>query len=49
MFVCRAVLCRGSEAVELSKDHKPMSQEEKHRIERAGGFINAVGGRRAVY
>ena len=42
VFHERAVLCRGGIALEMSKDHKPMSEDEKYRIERAGGFINAV-------
>lgn len=35
----RAVLCRDGTAVNLSEDHKPMNQEEKQRIEKAGGFV----------
>lgn len=35
----RAVLCRDGVAVNLSEDHKPMNEEEKTRIEKAGGFV----------
>merc|ERR1740138_1317176 len=39
----RAVLCRGGEAVALSEDQKPDVASERERIERAGGFVAAVG------
>jgi serine/threonine protein phosphatase PrpC len=35
----RAVLCRKGTAVGLSEDHKPCNDEEKARIEKAGGFV----------
>lgn len=35
----RCVLCRDNFAIPLSKDHKPMWPEEKHRIESLGGKI----------
>jgi protein phosphatase 2C family protein 2/3 len=42
----RAVLCTGAraEAVELTRDHKPDSAEERARIEAAGGAV-VIGGR----
>ena len=39
----RAILCRGGEAVELSRDHKPESPRERSRIENAGGRVSIVG------
>ncbi len=36
---CRAVLCRGGAAVELSTDHKPTLEAERARIAAAGGFV----------
>ncbi|KAF8034212.1 hypothetical protein BT93_C0483 [Corymbia citriodora subsp. variegata] len=36
---CRAVLCRGGTAIEMSRDHKPICTKEKKRIEASGGFI----------
>lgn len=40
----RAVLCRRNIAVPLSTDHKPASESERDRIQKAGGFISDVGG-----
>lgn len=40
----RAVLCRRNIAVPLSTDHKPASELERDRIQKAGGFISDVGG-----
>ena len=37
---CRAVLCRGTEAVNLTQDHKAQVPTEQERIERAGGFVH---------
>lgn len=39
----RAILCRGGEALALSEDHKPDDPIERARIEKAGGFVAAVG------
>lgn len=35
----RAVLCRKGRAVALSRDHKPMDEDERARIQNAGGFV----------
>ncbi|PFH36826.1 hypothetical protein BESB_050180 [Besnoitia besnoiti] len=35
----RCVMCRGDEAVELSRDHKPQLPEERIRIYAAGGYL----------
>lgn len=35
----RGVLCRGKSAVALTVDHKPDNEDERRRIERAGGFV----------
>ena len=35
----RAVLCRQGHAVEMSRDHKPMDEGERARIQKAGGFV----------
>jgi protein phosphatase 1G len=39
----RCVLCRAGKAVELSFDHKPEDDEEKSRIEKAGGKVTMDG------
>jgi serine/threonine protein phosphatase PrpC len=39
----RSVMSKGGNAVEMSKDHKPDSEDEKKRIEEAGGYV--MGGR----
>lgn len=36
---CRAVLCRRGKAIEMSRDHKPISISEKMRIEASGGYV----------
>ncbi|KAF3447190.1 hypothetical protein FNV43_RR12370 [Rhamnella rubrinervis] len=36
---CRAVLCRRGKAIEMSRDHKPMCNKEKKRIEASGGYV----------
>jgi len=41
---CRAVLCRGGDAVALSEDHRPTRTDEKKRIERGGGLVLQVKG-----
>jgi protein phosphatase 1G len=35
----RCVLARGTQALEMSEDHKPDNTEELRRIEAAGGFV----------
>lgn len=35
----RSALCRAGKLVTLSEDHKPESEIEKNRIEKAGGMI----------
>eukprot|EP00929_Paragymnodinium_shiwhaense_P050528 TRINITY_DN25431_c0_g1_i1.p1 TRINITY_DN25431_c0_g1~~TRINITY_DN25431_c0_g1_i1.p1 ORF type:complete len:381 (+),score=108.72 TRINITY_DN25431_c0_g1_i1:70-1212(+) len=40
----RAIMCRAGKAVELSFDHKPASDIEKTRIEKAGGFLEDTPG-----
>ncbi|CAM9323464.1 unnamed protein product, partial [Phaeothamnion confervicola] len=37
---CRAVICRGGAAVELTRDHKPTRADEAARVEAAGGYIS---------
>ncbi|MED6205934.1 hypothetical protein PIB30_022383 [Stylosanthes scabra] len=44
----RAVLCRGGEAVPLSRDHKPDREDEKERIEAAGGRVIDWNGNRVL-
>lgn len=39
----RCVLCRNGEALDLSVDHKPEDDEERKRIEAAGGKVTADG------
>ena len=42
----RAVLSENKEAIPMSFDHKPENEEEKKRIEDAGGYVhmNRVNG-----
>eukprot|EP00928_Gymnodinium_smaydae_P087685 TRINITY_DN71918_c0_g1_i1.p1 TRINITY_DN71918_c0_g1~~TRINITY_DN71918_c0_g1_i1.p1 ORF type:complete len:384 (-),score=108.50 TRINITY_DN71918_c0_g1_i1:204-1355(-) len=40
----RAILCSSGKAVELSFDHKPASDVEKTRIEKAGGYLEDKSG-----
>lgn len=39
----RAILCRGTTAVEITTDHKPNSPAEKRRIEELGGVVRWHG------
>lgn len=39
----RCVLCRNGEAIDLSVDHKPEDDDERKRIEAAGGTVTADG------
>jgi serine/threonine protein phosphatase PrpC len=39
----RAILCRGSEAVNLTTDHKPDGLEERARVEKLGGVVKWHG------
>jgi len=36
---CRAVLCRGGQAIVMSEDHRPSREAERERIEAAGGWV----------
>lgn len=40
---CRAVLCKGGKAIDLSTDHKACSVLERRRIEDSGGFVDSFG------
>ncbi|KAK2449556.1 protein phosphatase 2C [Trifolium repens] len=44
----RAVLCRGKEALPLSTDHRPDREDERERIEAAGGKIIHWNGYRVL-
>ncbi|KAL8142663.1 hypothetical protein V2J09_015695 [Rumex salicifolius] len=37
---CRAVLCRKGEAIDMSRDHKPVCPIERRRVEETGGYID---------
>ncbi|PPS09333.1 hypothetical protein GOBAR_AA11316 [Gossypium barbadense] len=39
----RAVICRGGNAIAVSRDHKPDQSDERQRIENAGGFVMWAG------
>jgi len=39
----RAILCRGSDAVNLTADHKPDSPSERSRVEKLGGVVKWHG------
>ncbi|XP_062224067.1 probable protein phosphatase 2C 10 [Phragmites australis] len=39
----RAVVCKGGEAIAVSRDHKPDQSDERQRIEEAGGFVMWAG------
>lgn len=43
MFVNRCVVSRGGEALDMSYDHKPESEEEALRIVNAGGKVTEDG------
>ena len=47
---CRAVLSRKGQPIQLTVDHRPDSQSERMRIEKAGGFVasNRVQGKLGV-
>ncbi|GMH28014.1 hypothetical protein Nepgr_029857 [Nepenthes gracilis] len=37
---CRAVLCRKGEAIDMSKDHRPIYPLERRRVEELGGYVD---------
>ncbi|XP_078157247.1 putative protein phosphatase 2C 45 [Carex rostrata] len=39
----RVVICRGGDAIAVSRDHKPDQTDERQRIEEAGGFVMWAG------
>ncbi|KAI3900826.1 hypothetical protein MKW92_038405 [Papaver armeniacum] len=39
----RAIICRGGNAIAVSRDHKPDQTDERQRIEDAGGFVMWAG------
>ncbi|CAL4971433.1 unnamed protein product [Urochloa decumbens] len=39
----RAVICKGGQAIAVSRDHKPDQTDERQRIEDAGGFVMWAG------
>ncbi|XP_028058755.1 probable protein phosphatase 2C 59 isoform X1 [Camellia sinensis] len=39
----RAVICKGGNAIAVSRDHKPDQTDERQRIEDAGGFVMWAG------
>ena len=41
---CRAVLCRGGKAVQLSREHSAEDLEERQRVKQAGGKLREVMG-----
>ncbi|TMW60528.1 hypothetical protein Poli38472_000570 [Pythium oligandrum] len=45
----RAVLCRGGNAIPITRDHKPNLPDEKQRILQVGGFVGVFNGVPRVY
>ncbi|KAL0327628.1 UNVERIFIED_CONTAM: putative protein phosphatase 2C 10 [Sesamum angustifolium] len=43
MLGTQAVICRGGDAIAVSRDHKPNHSDERQRIENAGGFVMWAG------
>lgn len=40
---CRAVLCRKGEAIDMSRDHRPVCASERKRVEEMGGYVDKSG------
>ncbi|KAL5982853.1 hypothetical protein ACLOJK_016931 [Asimina triloba] len=41
---CRVVLSRNGVAEALTRDHRPENEDERHRIETSGGYVNCYNG-----
>ncbi|XP_050367558.1 probable protein phosphatase 2C 2 [Argentina anserina] len=37
---CRAILCRKGEAIDMSRDHRPIYPSERKRVEALGGYVD---------